>query len=394
MKKGFTLIELLVVIAIIAILAAILFPVFARAREKARATTCTSNQRQIAASIQMYAQDHEELFPNTGNIWTDIKMDAAALVCPTKGKSTPNGYVYNGSLGGLSMGDSTIEDPTAVWVIADGQNTMNTTAPNIATSIGDVDGTRHSGKVITAYADGHVATTNIKVAPIVNFDASKMTFGGDYIDRCRAANTSGVNLYRINFDTTTPLFYSNGATGTPLFYGAFQITGTTVDTATYARIHKNAASWPSKVCYFNNQGSTNGTSVDYVNVFMWKKAQFVGNTKSISNGFGKNSNISLNVLQIDSTGTGRLLVKSGGVYYISQNTMTLTSSTTPTMTALGDSKWAEWNPSATSFDMPASPVYNSIPVNDIQEIGIHVKYSRGWSTFFGMNNIIINAESL
>ena len=49
--QGFTLIELLVVIAIIAILAAILFPVFARAREKARQTTCTSNQRQIAATI-------------------------------------------------------------------------------------------------------------------------------------------------------------------------------------------------------------------------------------------------------------------------------------------------------------------------------------------------------
>ncbi len=54
-RGGFTLIELLVVIAIIAILAAILFPVFARAREKARQTTCTSNQRQIAASIAMYA---------------------------------------------------------------------------------------------------------------------------------------------------------------------------------------------------------------------------------------------------------------------------------------------------------------------------------------------------
>jgi prepilin-type N-terminal cleavage/methylation domain-containing protein len=58
-SKGFTLIELLVVIAIIAILAAILFPVFARAREKARQTTCTSNQRQIAASILMWSQDHE-----------------------------------------------------------------------------------------------------------------------------------------------------------------------------------------------------------------------------------------------------------------------------------------------------------------------------------------------
>src|SRR5262249_24103724 len=59
-KKGFTLIELLVVIAIIAILAAILFPVFAQARETARTVTCLSNTRQIGSAIQMYAQDYDE----------------------------------------------------------------------------------------------------------------------------------------------------------------------------------------------------------------------------------------------------------------------------------------------------------------------------------------------
>lgn len=61
--KGFTLIELLVVIAIIAILAAILFPVFARAREKARQTSCLSNLKQMVLSVQMYAQDYDETFP-------------------------------------------------------------------------------------------------------------------------------------------------------------------------------------------------------------------------------------------------------------------------------------------------------------------------------------------
>jgi prepilin-type N-terminal cleavage/methylation domain-containing protein len=62
-SRGFTLIELLVVIAIIAILAAILFPVFARAREAARKATCLSNLKQIALACLMYAQDYDEVLP-------------------------------------------------------------------------------------------------------------------------------------------------------------------------------------------------------------------------------------------------------------------------------------------------------------------------------------------
>src|SRR5215211_7498689 len=77
-KNGFTLIELLVVIAIIAILAAILFPVFARAREKAREITCISNLKQLGTGIQMYAQDYDEYLPNNfegkkdTNLWSDL----------------------------------------------------------------------------------------------------------------------------------------------------------------------------------------------------------------------------------------------------------------------------------------------------------------------------------
>src|SRR5690348_10896908 len=68
--RGFTLIELLVVIAIVAILAAILFPVFAQARSRARQTTCLSNLKQIGTAALAYSQDYDETMPDT-----EIQLD-------------------------------------------------------------------------------------------------------------------------------------------------------------------------------------------------------------------------------------------------------------------------------------------------------------------------------
>ena len=70
-KTGFTLIELLVVIAIIAILAAILFPVFARARENARRSSCMSNMKQIGLGVMQYLQDYDERYMPEHDEWVD-----------------------------------------------------------------------------------------------------------------------------------------------------------------------------------------------------------------------------------------------------------------------------------------------------------------------------------
>jgi prepilin-type N-terminal cleavage/methylation domain-containing protein/prepilin-type processing-associated H-X9-DG protein len=109
---GFTLIELLVVIAIIAILAAILFPVFAKAREKARQTTCASNEKQLGLAILQYTQDYDEQIPIrvaginsdgsqdlqvtgwAGRIYPYIKS-TGAYKCPDDTSAATVSYMFN-----------------------------------------------------------------------------------------------------------------------------------------------------------------------------------------------------------------------------------------------------------------------------------------------------------
>ncbi len=103
-NRGFTLIELLVVIAIIAILAAILFPVFARARENARKANCQSNMKQLGLAILQYAQDHDETLPmyapadykyNWDNAIEPYLKNSGVLRCPSAtGTGTRYGVSY------------------------------------------------------------------------------------------------------------------------------------------------------------------------------------------------------------------------------------------------------------------------------------------------------------
>jgi prepilin-type N-terminal cleavage/methylation domain-containing protein/prepilin-type processing-associated H-X9-DG protein len=100
--KGFTLIELLVVIAIIALLAAILFPVFNSAREKARAATCLSNEKSIGLAMQQYVQDYDEIMPfaiNTANCSTTPGQDVGGEADP--GCQNPLPSLYGATAEGI-----------------------------------------------------------------------------------------------------------------------------------------------------------------------------------------------------------------------------------------------------------------------------------------------------
>ncbi len=199
MRRGFTLIELLVVIAIIAILAAILFPVFARAREKARQTSCLSNLKQLALSTLMYVQDYDETFPKCYQqpapwaacgvvTWLDLIQPYAknvqVLRCPSVSNNGDTsgltflcglpfnqvgygwnigtdrliggrqcadglGYLYNDGGPWVALGDCTV--PSQTFMLGDG----------VVYTWGETDGDPldysqiHNGGANYAFVDGH-----------------------------------------------------------------------------------------------------------------------------------------------------------------------------------------------------------------------------------------------
>ena len=192
--RGFTLIELLVVIAIIAILAAILFPVFAKAREKARETTCTSNQRQIATAILMFAQDNNERMPAATDWVGGFSLPAKVWVCPDAVATSGNTYGYNSSMfTGSANADGTYTTTGISNVLA--SNLNNNGDPTSVVLTGDWNpGSALSGGIIGgtsgANYNNFLMTAGNLSKVHAGYVGSIVSFLDGHVTYCAATNTS------------------------------------------------------------------------------------------------------------------------------------------------------------------------------------------------------------
>jgi prepilin-type N-terminal cleavage/methylation domain-containing protein/prepilin-type processing-associated H-X9-DG protein len=214
-KAGFTLVELLIVLAIVGVLAALLFPVFARAREQARKTSCQANQKQILLAVTMYVQDYDGLFPKiyyhdvSGQIvtWYETLLpytkSQQVFQCPTDSgtkvggswKPAPKFRSSYAASYDLLWGDSLSEyapsapmsrarKPATTVFLSDAGVQTESEAPFVTTSSVDKDGCwliwlssnsamqgdgsicgpslRHSGMSNVGFVDGHVKAMKVE----------------------------------------------------------------------------------------------------------------------------------------------------------------------------------------------------------------------------------------
>ncbi len=201
-KKAFTLIELLVVIAIIAILASILFPVFARARENARRASCMNNMKQLGIGFMMYVQDHDEFFPKnsygTGetlpcpgspstscNVFWPLRIQPyvkslQVFNCPsdnTRWRGIANdasyqiSYPYNTNFAGGDVHMSAIVNPAQTALLADGEGYYRYRLYNYCYVSGTDErcmADRHMEGSVINFADGHVKWMSVPRNPTNN----------------------------------------------------------------------------------------------------------------------------------------------------------------------------------------------------------------------------------
>lgn len=238
-RRAFTLIELLVVIAIIAILAAILFPVFAQAREAARKSNCQSNLKQIGTAVAMYVQDYDNVFPiirganvnafmdwrgaitpytknvgifkcpsntaNGGNLYNgDCQNVTLAPGVPqvyvgygwaTVGGNSSNGFNYGGGVPGVA--EAVIQAPAEMVIVTESTTTCTDFCQWCGGAAGPNPVSGHSAKANFLFADYHVKTMKwgqtMTPRNMWTFDG---TFNG--VDGCPGNPAGCINTYNQN----------------------------------------------------------------------------------------------------------------------------------------------------------------------------------------------------
>ena len=209
---GFTLIELLVVIAIIAILAAILFPVFAQAREKARQTACLSNLKQIGLAFRMYTQDYDETYPLVNvSYWAPQPYMLPALDTYIKNQEVwycPNYFTRLGGYHDVQHAYAAHQPGYNIWAFANYGAVANGTNPD---AWGNLVPPLREVSTETQYSQwGFTSDTNEKDILVLDY------FGGSGPFTCGAKGTAPTALPNITqmhlSPTATPGFSTPKAT--------------------------------------------------------------------------------------------------------------------------------------------------------------------------------------
>ncbi len=179
-ERGFTLIELLVVIAIIAILAAIIFPVFAKAQAKARQTTCLSNVRQLSTAMLMFAQDNRGTYP--GAAWAgDIEEyvgNRKLFTCSADENGEGHvSYSYNSLMvlpDGTGVKQSALVNPAEVGCLIDGTSKMFPDCTIVGGGAGQIGDPVNRHSINFSFADGHAESMGSKASEVDLNDPDNM----------------------------------------------------------------------------------------------------------------------------------------------------------------------------------------------------------------------------